>query len=153
MDGIMKAPRFSIITGAIVALLMSASQSHSWTYATATKTAIGNGVVTAIDAGGAAAKLEIGTAAMAVVLCTFTLNFSPAGMVATNVVTLAGFAKSCTAANSGTAAAARIRTSANADVLTGMTAGTSGTDVILQNTSINTNQVITITVAPTLTIN
>lgn len=140
-----------LLTGALFALL--ALPAYSWTYATASKTQLATGVVTAIDAGGAAGKLEIGTASMATVLCTVTLNYSPAGTVSGGVLTLSGFSKSCTAGNTGIAAAARIRTSANADVITGLTAGTSGTDVILQNTSINNGQVITFSTGPTLTIN
>jgi len=133
--------------------LLSVQASAAVTFATATKTNIATAVVTSIDAGGAAGKLEIGTTGMASILCTVTLNYSPAGTVSSGVMTLSGFSKSCTAGNTGTAAAARIRTSANADVITGLTVGTSGTDVMVQNTSINSGQVVTFSTGPTLTIN
>ncbi len=43
-----------------------------------------------------------------------------------------------------TAAAARIRDSNSTDIITGLTVGTSATDIILDNTSINTGQTVTI---------
>jgi hypothetical protein len=46
--------------------------------------------------------------------------------------------------NSGTAAEARIRTSADADVVTGLTVGTSGTNIVLDSTSITAGQTVTI---------
>lgn len=117
------------------------------TYSTAVKTARMTAVRDQIDAGGAAGKLEIGTAAMATVLATITLGYSGAstGTVSGSVLTLAGFPRSDTAADAtGTAAAARIRTSANADVITGLTVGTSGSDINLDSTSITTGQNVTV---------
>ena len=117
------------------------------TYSTAVKTARMTAVRDQIDAGGAAGKLEIGTAGMASVLATITLGYSGSstGTVSGAVLTLAGFPRSDTSAdNSGTAAAARIRTSANADVITGLTVGTSGSDINLDSTSITAGQTVTI---------
>lgn len=117
------------------------------TYSTAVKTARMTAVRDQIDAGGAAGKLEIGTASMATVLATITLGYSGAstGTVSGSVLTLAGFPRSDTAADAtGTAAAARIRTSANADVITGLTVGTSGSDINLDSTSFTTGQNITV---------
>ena len=53
----------------------------------------------------------------------------------------------------GAAAAARLRTSADADVVTGLTVGIagSGADVILDSTSISSGQNVTIAANPTLT--
>lgn len=115
------------------------------TYTTATKTARMNANVTQIDAGGAAGKLEIGTAGMASVLATFTLNYNPCASVTNGVMTFSGFPKTATAGASGTAAAARIRTSGNTDIVTGLTVGTSGTDVVLDSTSITSGQTVTMT--------
>ncbi len=101
----------------------------------------------AIDAGGAAGKLEICSAAYASILATITLGYSGAstGTVSANVLTLAGFPRSDTSAdNTGTAAVARIRTSANADVITGLTVGTTGSDINLDSTSITQGQTVTI---------
>lgn len=111
------------------------------TYTTALKNTRLDAVVTAIGASG---KLEIGTAGMASVLATITLD-ATAGTTSGGVLTFSGFPKSDSSADAtGTAAAARIRTSANADVVTGLTVGTSGTDVILDSTSITAAQVVTI---------
>lgn len=97
-------------------------------------------------------KLEIGTAAMAATLVTFTLNAS-SGSVSGGVLTFSGFPKTVAAAATGTAAAARLRTSADADVVTGLTVGIagSGADVILDSTSISSGQNVTIAANPTLT--
>lgn len=94
-----------------------------------------------IDAGAGAGKLEIGTAGMAAVLATFTLN-DPCGTVSGTVLTLSGMPKSTTASAAGTAAAARIRDSDNNDVVTGLTVGTSGTDITIDNTSIANGQTV-----------
>ena len=119
------------------------------TYASGVKTTRMQAVRDAIDAG-ANGKLEIGTAGMAAVLATITLA-DPASSVAGSVLTLLDVPLSDTSADgTGTAAAARIRTSADADVVTGLTVGTSGTDIILDSTSITTGQTVTI-VSGTLT--
>lgn len=111
------------------------------TYTTTLKNTRLDAVVTAIGASG---KLEIGTAGMASVLATITLD-ATAGTTSGGVLTFSGFPKSDSSADAtGTAAAARIRTSADADVVTGLTVGTSGTDVILDSTSITAAQVVTI---------
>lgn len=114
-------------------------------YSTATKNARLDAVTAQIDLGAGAGKLEIGTAGMATVLATITLSDPAAAAAAGGVLSLSGFPKSDTSADaSGLAAAARIRDSNNNDVITGLTVGTSGTDVILDNTSINATQTVTI---------
>ena len=113
-------------------------------YSTAVKNARLDAVVTAIGVSG---KLEIGTAGMGTVLAEISLN-STAGTTSGGVLTFSGFPKSDTSANaSGTAAAARIRDGSNVDVITGLTVGTSGTDIILDTTSIVSGQTVTITSA------
>jgi hypothetical protein len=114
------------------------------TYTNAVKQARLTAVVTAIGSGG---KLEIGTAGMAAVLATITFD-STAGTAVNDFLTFSGFPKSDTsAAGTGTAAAARIRTSGNTDIVTGLTVGTSSADIILDNTSINVGQTVTISSA------
>jgi hypothetical protein len=116
-------------------------------YSTTVKTNRMTAVRDSIDAGGAAGKLEIGTTGMASVLATITLGYSGAstGTVSGSVLTLAGFPRSDTSADAtGTAAEARIRTSANADVVTGLTVGTTGSDINLDSTSITLGQTVTI---------
>lgn len=113
------------------------------TYTTALKSTRMTAVLTAIDAGSGAGKLEIGTSAMGSVLATITLA-DPAGSVTNGVLTFT-MPKSDTSADaSGTAAAARIRDSDNNDVVTGLTVGTSGTDIVLDSTSITAGQTVTI---------
>ena len=117
------------------------------TYSSTVKDARMTAVRDAIDAGGAAGKIEICTAAYASVLATITLGYSGAstGTVSSGVLTLAGFPRSDSSAdNTGTAAVARIRTSADADVVTGLTVGTSGSDINLDSTSITTGQTVTL---------
>jgi hypothetical protein len=114
------------------------------TYTNAVKQARLTAVVTQI---GSAGKLEIGTSGMASVLATITLD-STAGTAADGLLTFSGFPKSDTnAAGTGVAAAARIRTSGNTDIVTGLTVGTSGADIILDNTSINAGQTVTLSSA------
>jgi hypothetical protein len=108
-------------------------------------------VKTDIDSGGGAGILEIGTAAMGTVLATITLS-SPCGSVSGDVLTLTMPHSDTSADASGTAAAARIKTSGGTAVVTGLTVGTSGTDIILDSTSITAGQNVTIT-AGTITHN
>lgn len=113
------------------------------TYTTTVKTARMQAVANAIDGGAGAGYIEIGTAGMASVLATIPLS-DPCGSVAGGVLTLTMPHSDASADNAGTAAAARIRTSAGTDIITGLTVGTSGADVILDNTSIAAGQTVTI---------
>jgi hypothetical protein len=113
-------------------------------YTTAVKAARMTAVRDQIDAGAGAGVLQIGTTGMATVLAEITLA-DPSGTVSGAVLTLSGFPRSDTSANAtGTAAAARIRDSNGTDIITGLTVGTSGSDINLDNTSINTGQTVTI---------
>ena len=105
-----------------------------------------NAVITAIDAGPGNGYIEIGTAGMAALLVTIALQ-KPSFTESGGVITMAGAPKSGTATGTGTAASARMRTSAAADVLTGLTVGTSGADINLNSTSITTGQTVTLTSA------
>ena len=115
------------------------------TYTNAVKVARMEAVVTAA---GATAVLEIGTSAMSSVLATFALA-NPIGSAAGAGVLTLDFdpdISDASADNSGTAAAARIRTaSGGTDIITGLTVGTSGTDIVLDSTSITAGQTVTIT--------
>ena len=111
------------------------------TYTVAVKNARLSAVVSQI---GSTGVLEIGTAGMASILATITLN-ATAGTAATGVLTFSGFPKSDTADATGIAAAARIRTaSGGTDIVTGLTVGTSGTDIVLDSVNITTGQTVTI---------
>jgi len=116
-------------------------------YSIAVKTARMIAVRDQIDAGGAAGKLEICTDGYGDILSTITLGYSGAstGTVSGAVLTLAGFPRSGQSSNvTGTAAIARIRTSVNADVITGLTVGLSGSDINLDSLSITSGQTVTI---------
>lgn len=115
------------------------------TYTTAVKNARLNAVVTAI---GSTGVLEIGTAGMASVLATITLD-ATAGTSSGGVLTFSSFPKSDTSAdNTGTAAVARIRTATGGtDIITGLTVGTSASDINLDSLSITAGQTVTITSA------
>lgn len=114
------------------------------TYSTAVKTARMTAVRDQIDAGSGAGVLQIGTTGMGTVLADITLN-DPSGTISGAVLTLSGFPKSDTSANaSGTAAAARIRDSSGTDVITGLTVGTTGSDINLDSVSITAGQTVTI---------
>jgi hypothetical protein len=105
------------------------------TYPTALKSTRMTAVLTAIDAGSAGGKLEIGTTAMGSVLATITLA-DPAGSVSNGVLTLTMPRSDTAADNTGTAAAARIRDSDNNDVVTGLTVGLSGQTVTISSAAI-----------------
>jgi hypothetical protein len=115
------------------------------TYTTAVKNARLDAVVTQI---GSAGVLEIGTTGMGTVLATIALG-NPAGTTSGGILTLSGFPRSDTSADAtGTAAAARIRTtSGGTDIITGLTVGTSASDINLDSVSITTGQTVTITSA------
>jgi hypothetical protein len=115
------------------------------TYTTAVKNSRLTAVVTAI---GATGVLEIGTTSMGTVLATIALN-STAGTASSAVLTFSGFPKSDISADAtGTAAAARIRTaSGGTDIVTGLTVGTSASDINLDSLSITAGQTVTISSA------
>lgn len=115
-------------------------------YSTATKSARMNAVVTQIGANG---KLKIWDSSMTTLIAVFTLA-TTAGTVSNGVLTFsdangasAGIL-STTAVATGVAAKATITTSADVDVITGLTVGTSGADLIVDNTNINSGQNVTI---------
>jgi len=110
------------------------------TYTTAVKTSRMSAVKTALGSDG---KLEIGTTGMASILATIPLGTG--GSVSNGVWTLISSATSDTSAdNGGTAAEARIRTSGDVDIITGLTVGTSGSNINLDSTSITAGQTVTI---------
>jgi hypothetical protein len=102
------------------------------TYATAVKTAR----ITATRDHFANGTLEILTAADAV-LATFGLD-AAGGTIDNSTVSASG---------TGTAAKAQVKTSGASANLTGLTVGTSGTDIVLDNTSIASGQNVTLSSA------
>lgn len=116
------------------------------TYSTAVKTARMQAVIDQIDAGAGAGTLEIGTTGMGTVLAVLTLA-DPSGTASAGVLTFDFDPDiSDTSANAtGTAAEARIKDSNGTVVISGLTVGTSGTDIVLDSTSITTGQTVTLT--------
>jgi len=116
------------------------------TYSIATKTARLQAVVNQIDAGSGPGTLEIGTAAMALVLATITLA-DPCGTVSGDTLTF-DFdpdVSDPSADATGTAVAARIKDSNGNIIISGLTVGTSGANIVLASTSITAGQPVTLT--------
>lgn len=80
------------------------------------------------------------------VLATFVLN-GTAGSVTGSVWTLGFSAMTVNASAAGTATQAQIVNSSGVAGITGLTVGTTGTDIVLNNTSIATGQSITLSSA------
>lgn len=115
-------------------------------YATTLRTTRMTDVKTAIDAGSAAGYIEIGTTSMGTVLATITLT-DPCGSVSGDVLTFTMPHSDTSADASGTAAAARIKDSDGNVVVSGLTVGTSGTNIVLDSVSITAGQTVTLTSA------
>jgi hypothetical protein len=116
------------------------------TYSNAAKEDRLQAVIALIDAGAGPGTLEIGTSAMGSVLAVLTLA-DPCGS-ATNGLLTFDFdpdISDTSANNSGTAAAAQIKDSDGTVVISGLTVGTSGTDIILDSVSITAGQTVTLT--------
>jgi hypothetical protein len=117
---------------------------------------VSNKVAAASTGTATAGSLKIGDGTLAGpgatgVLCTIALAVTPF-TIAGAVATLAGTPLSGTASATGTASKAEIRSSTDAVIVSGLTVGTSGTDVILNSTSITNGQTVTISGAPPSTI-
>jgi hypothetical protein len=106
------------------------------------------GKVAAASTGSATAgKLVIGTSSLSGatgVLATIALSTTPFTL-STGVITLSGVPLSVAASATGTAAKAEIRDNADTTVVSGLTVGTSGSDINLTSTSVTSGQTVTIT--------
>lgn len=94
-----------------------------------------------------AGQLVIGTASLSGatgVLATIALN-STSGTVSGGVLTISGTPLSIAASGTGTAAKAELRNNAGTTIASGLTVGTSGSDINLTSTSITSGQTVTIT--------
>ena len=110
-------------------------------YTTAVKNSRMSAVVTAIGTSGV---LEIGTTGMGTILATVPLA-NPAGTVSGGVLTFTMPQTDASADGSGTAAAARIRTSTGGtDIVTGLTVGLSATDIIVDSVNFTAGQQFTV---------
>ena len=114
-------------------------------YSTTLKNTRMDAVTTAIGTSG---KLVIGTASLSGatgVLATITLAASAFGASASGVITLAGVPLTVAIAAAGTAAKAELRTSADVVIVSGLTVGTSATDIIVGNTNFQTGTNVNVT--------
>lgn len=116
------------------------------TYSTAAKTARMQAVIDQIDAGAGAGTLEIGTTGFASTLAIITLA-DPSGTASAGALTFDFDPDvSDTSANAtGTAAEARIKDSNGTIVISGLTVGTTGSDINLDSVSITAGQTVTLT--------
>ncbi len=112
-------------------------------YSTTLKNTRQTAVRDAVDAGTGAGKLKIGTAGMATVIATITLN-DPCGTIASGTLTLSGFPKTVAASAGGIAAAAVVTDSNDNTVISGLTVDTASADIIIDNTNINAGQNVSI---------
>src|ERR1700724_4223575 len=107
-------------------------------------------VITRLDAQSGVAKIEICTSAYATVLSTISLA-KPSFTESSGVLTMAGAPKSdSSAANTGTAALARIKDSAGTTWVQGLTCGVGSGDLQLNSLSITSGQTVSI-VSATIT--
>lgn len=93
-----------------------------------------------------AGTLVIGTSALSGatgVLVSFTLGTTP-GTVSGGVLTISGVPLTATASGTGTAAKAELRDNAGNVIVSGLTVGTSGTDIIINATAISSGQSVTL---------
>lgn len=115
----------------------------SVSYAMATKNTRMNDVINAIDGQSGNGYIEIGTAGMAIVLVQISLQ-KPSFTENNGVITMAGAPKSGVAGASGTAAVAEILDGSGTVQISGLTVGTSGTDIVLSSTAISSGQTVTL---------
>jgi len=105
------------------------------------------GKVAASSTGTASAgSIVVGTSSLsgaAGVLVTFPLSATP-GTVSGSVFTISGTPITATATGTGTAALAEIRNNAGTVIVSGLTVGTSGTDLIINATTVSTGQTVTL---------
>lgn len=116
------------------------------TYRATLRTARMTAVLDDINSGSGAGKLKIGTSGMGTVLATITLD-DPAGTVSGDVLTISTPRSDTSADATGTAAAAIITNSDDTTIVSGLTVGTSGTDIVVDSTSITSGQTVTLSSA------
>jgi hypothetical protein len=96
---------------------------------------------------GSAGTLVIGTSSLSGgtgVLATITLQ-NPAATVSGSVMTISGVPLTANASAGGTAALAELRNNAGTAIVSGLTVGTSASDVIVTTTTIVNTQPVTVT--------
>lgn len=100
-----------------------------------------------VDGNSSFGELVIGTASLSGstgVLATLTLQ-KPSFTISSKVATLAGTPLSVSASATGTAALAELRDSAGTTIASGLTVGTSATDIVLNTTALSSSETVEIT--------
>lgn len=105
-------------------------------YSTTLKATRMTAVRDAIDGGSGAGTIEIGTSGMASVLAVLTLS-DPCGTVSSGVLTFSAITADSSADATGTAAEAHIKDSSGNVIVSGLTVGTSGSNINLNTTAIS----------------
>jgi len=119
------------------------------TYSTAAKTARMTAVRDLIDAGTGAGKLRIQTSAnVDLVVIPFD---DPSGTVSNDVLTFTGLPNNATGIANGTAAKAVVTNGDDVAIISGLTVGLSGADVIIDNLSIAIGQTVNLNVTSSIT--
>jgi hypothetical protein len=96
---------------------------------------------------GSAGSLVIGTSSLSGgtgVLATITLQ-NPAATVSGSVMTISGVPLTANASAGGTAALAELRNNAGTAIVSGLTVGTSASDVIVTTVTVVSTQPVTVT--------
>jgi hypothetical protein len=120
------------------------------TYSTTVKSSRMTVVKDAIDAGAGNGILVIGTTGLASTLVSITLD-KPSATISSGVLTFSGLPNSGTASGTGTAAEAKITDSTGTTIISGLTVGTTSTDIIIDSTSITTGQTVNFNATSTIT--
>lgn len=115
-------------------------------YSTTVKNTRMTAVRDAIDAGASAGVLEIGTTSMASVLASITLA-DPCGSVSGGVLTFTMPQSDTSADATGTAAEARIKDSSGTVIISGLTVGTSGSNINLSSLAVTAGDTVTLSSA------
>jgi len=104
-------------------------------------------VLNAIDGGAGNGSMDIATTSAFTTILVNIAFSKPSFSEASQALTLLGVPKSGVAGNTGTAANARIKDGAGTpnNIITGLTVGTSGSDINLNSTSITSGQTVTLT--------
>jgi hypothetical protein len=100
-------------------------------------------VINAVDGGVGSGFLVIGNAGLVVTLVSITLA-KPCGTIAGGILTLSTPA-TATAINSGTAALAELTDSTGLVIASGLTVGTTGTNLIISRTAIVAGDIVSLT--------
>ena len=112
-------------------------------YADVVKSARMQAIIDALDGKLEQAYMEIGTADLALVLVTITLD-DPSFVEQNAVITMQGMPKSGMATRAGTAVEARIRDGDGEFIVNGLTVGTANADIVLDFVDLAEGQSITL---------